>query len=99
MTAGEIAVHLLECCESLARFDAYIFGSTLHGIGQDIDILVVGPGGEALSQLKTEMRSAGERLPLHILCMEPSEASRTEFVTKERCVSLVQLAASVAPRA
>ena len=45
MTAGEVAAHLLECCGSLAKFDAYMFGSTLEGIGEDIDILVVGPGG------------------------------------------------------
>lgn len=94
MTASEIATHLLECCGSLVRFDAYMFGSTLIGVGEDIDILVVGPGGETLSQLKAEMRSAGEQLPLHILCMQPLEAQQTDFVVKERCVSLVDLAVS-----
>ena len=52
ITASEIAAHLLGSCESLAHFDSYMFGSTLNGIGEDIDILVIGPGGEALSQLK-----------------------------------------------
>ena len=99
MTAGEIAAHLLECCGSLASFDAYMFGSTLNGVGEDIDILVIGPGGETLSQLKAEMRSAGEHLPLHILCMQPSEAHQTAFVVKERCMPLVDLAGSAAPRA
>lgn len=92
MTASEIAAHLLRSCKSLARFDAYMFGSTLSGIGEDIDILVVGPGGEALSQLKEEMRLAGENLPLHVLYMQPSEARYTEFVVKEKCVPLAQLA-------
>ena len=91
MTANEIAAHLLESCESLSRFDSYMFGSTLRGIGQDIDILVVGPGGNALSQLKEEMRSAGEKLPLHVLYMLPSEMSRTEFVARENCVPLAHL--------
>lgn len=99
MTAGEIATHLLECCGSLTRFDAYMFGSALNGVGEDIDILVVGPGGETLSQLKAEMRSAGEQLPLHILCMQPSEAHQTKFVVKQRCVPLVALAGPAAPRA
>lgn len=96
MTAGEIAAHLLGCCRSLAKFDAYMFGSTLEGIGEDIDILVVGPGGGALSQVKQEMRLAGENLPLHILYMQPSEVRRTEFVTREKCVPLAQLASSAA---
>lgn len=92
MTAGEIAAHLLECCASLAKFDAYMFGSTLEGIGEDIDILVVGPGGWALAQVKQEMRLAGENLPLHVLYMQPSEVRHTEFVTREKCVPLEHLA-------
>lgn len=99
MKAGAIAAHLLTCCGSLANFDAYMFGSTLNGVGEDIDILVIGPGGGTLSNLKAEMRSAGEQLPLHILCMLPSEADESEFVLKERCVPLVHLAKSAAPRA
>lgn len=92
MTASEIATHLLARCDSLTRFDAYLFGSTLGGVGQDIDVLIVGPGGEALVQLKEELRVAGESLPLHVLCMEPSEARGTKFVAREKCVSLTQLA-------
>ncbi|MHA6724192.1 nucleotidyltransferase domain-containing protein [Sphingomonas sp. RS2018] len=99
LKAGAIAAHLLTRCESLASFDAYMFGSTLNGVGEDIDILVVGPSGETLSNLKAEMQSAGRQLPLHILCMLPSEADRSEFVLKERCIPLVDLAMSVAPRA
>lgn len=92
MTASEVAAHLLRCCKSLARFDAYMFGSTLSGVGQDIDILIVGPGGDALSELKKEMRRASVSLPLHVLYMQPSEACRTEFVTREKCVGLRLLA-------
>ncbi|CDK98998.1 protein of unknown function [Magnetospirillum gryphiswaldense MSR-1 v2] len=92
MTACEVAAHLLGHCKSLASFDSYMFGSTLSGIGADIDILIVGPGGEALSQLKEEMRLAGENLPLHVLYMQPSEARYTGFVAKEKCVPLAQLA-------
>jgi hypothetical protein len=69
-----------------------MFGSTLSGIGQDIDILVVGPGGEALCQHKEELQLAGENLPLHILYMQPSEVRHTEFVAREKCVPLAQLA-------
>lgn len=63
-----------------------MFGSALRGIGEDIDILVVGPGGEALLQLKRELQAAGEFLPLHILYMLPSEERRTDFVAREKCV-------------
>ena len=67
MSAGEIAAHLLRCCSSLDQFDAYMFGSTLGGIGEDVDLLFVGPDGETLSQLKRELRVAGEFLPLHVV--------------------------------
>ena len=93
MTAGEIAAHLLGCCSLLEQFDAYMFGSTLGGIGEDVDILVVGPGGDALSQLKRELRAAGESLPLHVLYMQPSEERHTEFVARQKCVPLASLAA------
>jgi hypothetical protein len=73
-------------------FDSYMFGSTLSGIGHDIDILVVGPGGEALCQLKEEMRVAGENLPLHVLYMQPSEERLTGFVAGEKCIPLAKLA-------
>ncbi|MGK7652257.1 nucleotidyltransferase domain-containing protein [Roseovarius sp. B08] len=91
MAADEIAAFLLGSCSSLRQFDVYIFGSTLNGIGEDIDILVVGPSDEALSQVKRELQKAEERLPLHILYMEPSEARYTDFVRREGCIPLAQL--------
>lgn len=94
MTAREIAVYLLGSCPSLEQFDAFMFGSTLHGIGQDIDILIVGPGGNLLAQLKKELQYAGSSLPFHILYMQPSEELHTQFVAKERCIPLAHLAAS-----
>jgi hypothetical protein len=94
MTAAEIAIYLLHNCTSLEHFSAYMFGSTLRGVGQDIDILVVGPGGDLLTQLKKEVQRAGESLPLHILYMQPSEERHTRFVTREKCVPLTQLALS-----
>lgn len=94
MTAREIAVHLLRTCTSLEHFDAYMFGSTLRGVGQDIGILIVGPGGDLLTQLKKEMHCAGESLPFHILYMQPSEERHTQFVTREKCVPLAHLASS-----
>jgi predicted nucleotidyltransferase len=94
MTAREVAAHLLGCCSAFAQFEAYMFGSTLRGIGQDIDILIVGPPGDALSLLKAEMAVAEEELPLHILYLQPSEAKRTDFVAREKCVSLRQLVAA-----
>jgi len=92
MTASEIAVHLLGTCASLEHFDAYMFGSTLHGFGQDIDILIVGAGGDLLAQLKKEMQCAGESLPLHILYMQPLEERHTQFVAREKCIPLAHLA-------
>ena len=92
MTASEIASHLLGNCASLKHFEVYMFGSTLRGVGEDIDILVVGPNGDALSKLKQEMRAASSFLPLHILYMQPSEERRTEFVAREHCIDLRKLA-------
>ena len=92
MSANEVASHLLASCPSLEHFEAYMFGSAVAGIGADIDILIVGPGGSLLSEVKSELRSAGEALPLHILCMLPSEALHTQFVAREKCVPLSQLA-------
>lgn len=88
MMAGEVAAHLLGSCRSLEQFAAYMFGSALRGVGEDVDILVVGPGGEALLQLKRELQAAGEFLPLHILYMLPSEEQRTDFIAREKCVPL-----------
>ena len=92
MSASEVASHLLASCPSLEHFEAYMFGSAVTGVGADIDILVVGPDGSLLSQLKNELRSAGEALPLHVLCMLPSEALHSQFVAKENCVPLSYLA-------
>ena len=91
MTTSEIASHLLGSCASLEHFEVYLFGSTLHGVGEDIDILVVGPDGEALTKLKQELRMASDFLPLHILYMRPSEERRTEFVAREKCINLKKL--------
>lgn len=91
MTANEIAAYLLATCASLEHFDAYMFGSTLHGVGQDIDILIVGPSGDLLAQLKKEIQCAGDSLPLHILYMQPSEEHHTKFVVREKCIPLAQL--------
>lgn len=94
MSARQIAVHLLASCPSLEHFEAYMFGSAVSGVGADIDILIVGPGGSLLFQVKSELRLAGEALPLHLLCMSPSEALNTQFVAREKCVPLSQLALS-----
>ncbi len=92
MSASEVAGHLLASCPSLKHFEAYMFGSAVAGIGADIDILVVGADGSLLSQVKGELRSAGEALPLHVLYMLPSEALHTQFVARENCVPLSHLA-------
>jgi hypothetical protein len=92
MTACEIARYLLKSCKSIGEFDSFIFGSTLFGVGSDVDILIIGPSGESLSRLKAELRLAGKELPLDVLCMLPAEADETGFVTNEGCISLAQLA-------
>lgn len=94
MTAREVAVHILDSCVSLKHFEAYMFGSTLHGVGEDIDLLIVGPAGNLLAQLKNELRTAGESLPLHILYMQPSQEHRTQFVARENCIPLAKLASA-----
>lgn len=93
MTASEIAAYLMETCKSLSDFEPYMFGSTLCGVGSDIDILVVGTVGEKLMCLKQEIAIAGLELPLDVLYMDPSEAHETGFVANERCVALSLLAA------
>lgn len=92
MTAPEVARFLLESCESLRGFDSFMFGSSLFGIGSDLDILIVGPCGEPLAKLKGELRHAGKALPLDVLFMTPSEAAETGFVKREECITLAQLA-------
>lgn len=92
MTATEIAIYLLRTCKSLNEFESYLFGSSLDGVGGDIDILIIGPSGQKLSQLKQEMALAGSHLPLDILYMNPSEELETNFVERQRCVPLSELA-------
>lgn len=92
MNANEVATHIINTCASLKDFDAYMFGSTLKGIGKDIDILIVGPSGEALYNLKKEMMEAARELPLDVLYMLPSEAIDTNFIIQGGCVELAILA-------
>jgi hypothetical protein len=92
MTACEIANYLLERCETLGEFESFMFGSSLLGVGNDIDILIVGPSGEPLSRLKMEFQVVASELPLDVLYMLPAEAEITEFVVREGCIPLAQLA-------
>lgn len=64
-----------------------MFGSSLAGVGSDFDILIIGPSGVALSQLKSEISAAGSMLPLDVLYMLPEEAEETSFVIKKNCIS------------
>lgn len=93
MNANEIATYLINSCNALKYFDSYMFGSTLKvGATEDIDLLIVGPSGEALSALKRELFYAGSQLPLDVIYMLPSEAIETDFVNKAGCVKLSFLA-------
>lgn len=92
--APEIAAYLLASCDALNEFQSYMFGSSLHGVGCDIDILIVGPRGERLSRLKQQLKVAAQELPLDVLIMEPSEVHETRFVAKVKCVALSVLASS-----
>lgn len=65
-----------------------MFGSTLTGVGNDIDILIVGPDGQPLKELQEELKAAGRNLPLDILYMLPSEALETNFINRTGCISL-----------
>jgi len=94
MTAEEVACYLLETCGSLAEFESFMFGSSLSAVGSDYDILIVGPSGVSLTRLKSELRAAANELPLDVLYMLPTEAAETEFVIREGCINLWQLAAS-----
>lgn len=91
MKAPEVAKHILMSCPALSEFHAYMFGSSLIGVGSDFDILIIGPSGRALSQLKLEIRAAGSMLPLDVLYMLPEEAEETNFVTRKKCISLNKL--------
>lgn len=92
MTAAEVAGLLLETCPTLRYFEAFMFGSSLQGVGSDYDVLVVGPSGAPLVRLKSELRAAGAELPLDILYMMPAEAEASAFIAREGCIPLSQLA-------
>lgn len=91
MNASKVAKHILMSCPALSEFHAYMFGSSLVGVGSDFDILIIGPSGVALSQLKLEIRAAGSMLPLDVLYMLPEEAEETNFVARQKCISFEQL--------
>ncbi len=91
MSVSDVARHLLKTCQTLKFFECFMFGSSLSGVGTDYDILVIGPEGVALIQLKSELKLAGVELPLDILYMLPQEAEETDFVVKQKCVSLTHL--------
>ena len=97
-TINEVASHLLENCPTLKNFEAYMFGSSLHHVGADIDILIVGPVAEPLLQLKSEISFAGNELPLHVLYMDESELSETDFIARKKCVALAELVKSTVSR-
>jgi len=59
--------------------------------GTDDDILAIGSAGEALIQLKAELKPAREAVSLDILYMIPKEAEETDFVVTQKCVSLTHL--------
>ena len=92
MTASEVAGYLLRSCGSLKEFHSFMFGSSLYGVGNDLDILIVGPSGEPLSRLKAELRVAANDLPLDVLYMLPEEAAATDFVERQGCIALSLLA-------
>lgn len=91
MKAPEVAKHILMSCPTLSEFHAYMFGSSLIGVGSDFDILIVGPSGSALSRLKLEIRAAGSMLPLDVLYMLPEEAEETNFVARKKCIPFDKL--------
>lgn len=91
MTAPEVVKHLLKSCNTLSNYEPFMFGSSLLGFGSDFDILIIGPSGELLSQLKEELRIAGGELPLDILYMLPEEAEETYFISKEGCIPFSEL--------
>jgi predicted nucleotidyltransferase len=74
-----------------------MFGSSLSGVGNDIDILIVGPSGDPLLRLKAELRIAAKELPLDVLFMLPAEAEATNFIARKGCIALAVLAAPSIP--
>lgn len=91
MTAKEVACHLLQTCKTLHKFEVFMFGSSLYGIGSDYDILIVAPPNEDLLYLKAELHLAGYTLPLDILFMLPEEVEFTNFIVKQKCISFFEL--------
>ena len=91
MKAPEVAKYILESCPTLSQFRVYMFGSSLVKVGCDFDILIVGPSGEILSNLKSEIKAAGRSLPLDVLYMLPEEAEETSFVLRKNCISFESL--------
>ncbi|MBX5012392.1 hypothetical protein HJB67_20860 [Rhizobium lentis] len=91
-TSSEVARQLLETCPSLSEFESFMFGSSLVRAGNDFDVLIVGPSGEPLARLKSEIALAGRELPLDVLYMLPAEAEETGFVLNEGCVPLFEMA-------
>lgn len=92
MSASDVARYLLETCQTLSFFESFMFGSSIFGIGSDYDILIVGPSGTLLLQLKAELKLAGAELPLDVLYMLPMEAKETCFVANQKCIPLKKLA-------
>ncbi len=95
MTAKQVALHIIENCPTLKFFETYMFGSTLYGVGHDIDLLVVGPSGPILATLKQEITVAGHELPLDVLYMQPEEVIETDFINRENCVLLSVIATKI----
>jgi hypothetical protein len=92
--AKKIAFHIIEGCPSLNNTETYMFGSTLNGIGHDVDILVIYHDIKALIRIKEEIAKVSESLPLHVLYLDQKEAIETDFVVQQRCVPLSKLARS-----
>ena len=91
MKASEVAKHILAFCPALSEFNPYMFGSALVGVGSDFDILIIGPSGNLLSQLKKEIKAAGSELPLDVIYMLPEEAEETNFVSTQKCIPFEKL--------
>jgi hypothetical protein len=91
MNAHEVAKFLLTSCPTLSLFTSYMFGSSLNGLGSDFDILIVGPSGDKLKQLKGGIKHAGIALPLDVLYMLPEGAEETNFALRENCIPLENL--------
>lgn len=65
-----------------------MFGSSLRGLGEDYDILIIGSDRKRLFELKKEISVLKKQLPLDVLYMTPHEAKETDFVQLQGCVTL-----------